>query len=83
MRGEPCVECQSPHGVKRAPRQGDGQRRVEETNLGEEGSLVAGQPGGRSWSPSRKRRASMWRRWQKGIEEIPGTGVLLTSKQIY
>ena len=38
--------CQSPRGVRRAPRQGYGQCGAEETKPGEEGSLTAGQPGG-------------------------------------
>ena len=46
VSGEPCVRCQSPRGVRRAPRQGDGQRGVDETKLGEEGSLRVGQPVG-------------------------------------
>ena len=40
------MRCQSPRGVRRAPRQGDGQCGVDETKLGEEGSLIVGQPVG-------------------------------------
>lgn len=49
MRGEPCVRCQSPKGVRRAAWHGHGQRGME-PKLGEEDSLMVGQLDRRSQS---------------------------------